>query len=202
MPQGPSPLAGLVARLTDPHDRETYANLVSYFDSLPGDDEMFQLARLLGLLTLVGQSIPEAAAALTAELQAQAKAASAYYERFDDRLNRLPADVTEGVDTSAIAKAMAESVRQAAGKELADVRKLAGEVAEDLRLLSRSARAATVETTAERAKLIQVVLELKPPTEALAKHNQRQQATVRWLLFLSGFLSGILVLAFYVQLTR
>ena len=51
--------------------------LVSYFDSLPPDDEMFRLARLLGLLTLVGQRIPEAAATLTSELQAQAQAASA-----------------------------------------------------------------------------------------------------------------------------
>lgn len=62
MPRCSSPLGGLLARLTDPLDRETYADLVSYFDSLPPDDEMFRFARLLGLLTLIGQRIPEAAA--------------------------------------------------------------------------------------------------------------------------------------------
>jgi len=194
MSHSSSPLAGLVARLTDPHDRETYANLVSYFHSLPPDDEMFRLAHLLGLLTLVGQRIPEAAATLTAELQAHAKAASAYYELFNDRLSRLAAEITEGVDASAVAKAMAESVRQAAGKELMDVRKLAGEVAEDLRLLSRTARIATAEATAERAKLIQQTLDLKTSADAVAKRNQQQKGTIWCLVFLCGSLSVILAL--------
>jgi len=162
-----SPLGDLVARLTDPHDRETYADLVSYFDSLPPEDEMFRLARLLGLLTLVGQRIPEAAATLISELQAQTQAASAYCNVFNNRLDRLAGEITEGVDVSAIARAMAESVRQAAGKELSDVRKLVAEVAEDLRLLSRAARAATAETAADRAKLTQVMLELGSAAAAI-----------------------------------
>jgi hypothetical protein len=199
MPPGSSALAGLVARLTDPHDRETYASLLSYFDSLPADDEMFRLARLLGLLTLVGQRIPEAAATLTAELQAQAKAASAYYELFNDRLNRLAAEITEGVDASAIARAMAESVRQAAGKELVDVRKVAKEVTEDFRLLSRTVRAATAETAAERAKLTQVMLGLMSVAATIERHDRRQKATIRLLLLLSGLISGILVLIISVR---
>ena len=167
MPRCPSPLAELVARLTDPHDRESYADLVSYFDSLPPDDEMFRLARLLGLLTLVGQRIPEAVATFTSELQAQAQAVLASCNIFSSRLDRLAGEIAEGVDTSAIARAMAESVRQAAGKELSDVRKLVAEVAEDLRLLSRAARAATAETAADRAKLTQVMLELGSAAAAI-----------------------------------
>jgi hypothetical protein len=199
MPHDSSPLAGLVARLTDPHDRETYAELVSYFDSLPAEDEMFQLARLLGLLTLIGQRIPEAAAALTTELQAQAKAASACYELFNNRLTWLAAEITEGVDTSAIAQAMAETARQTAGKELADVRILAGEAAEDLRKLSRTARAAVVETATERAKLLHVILDLKVISETVVKRSRQHETVIRWLVFLSGFLSGVLVLISYVQ---
>jgi hypothetical protein len=194
MPQCSSPLAGLVARLTDPHDRETYADLVSYFDSLPADDEMFRLARLLGLLTLVGQRLPEAAATLTAELQAQARVASTYYELFNDRLSRLPAEITHGVDTSAIARAMAESVRQAAGKELVDLQRVAKDLTQDLRLLSRTVRGATVETVAERAKLTQVVLGLMSAAAEIEKRDRRQQSTIRLLLLLSGLLSGILIL--------
>jgi hypothetical protein len=202
MSPGSSPLAGVVARLTDPHDRETYADLVRYFDSLPPDDEMFRLARLLGLLTLVGQRIPEAAATLTAELQVQAKSASAFNELFDDRLHRLAVEITEGVDTSTIARAMAESVRQSAGKQLADVRKLTGEVAGDLRLLSRTARVATVETAAEHAKLTELTLDIRTTTEAVVNCNRQQKSTICWLLFLSGFLSGILALILYIHLAQ
>jgi hypothetical protein len=188
-----SPLADLVARLTDPHDRETYAELVSYFDSLPPDDEMFRLARLLGLLTLVGQRIPEAVATLTIELQAQAQAASVCCNIFKNRLDRLAAEIKEGVDTSAIAKVMAESVRQGAGSELADVRKLASEVAGDLRLLSHTVRGATGETVAERAKLIQLTLELNSAVAAIEKLDRRQEPIIRLLLVVSGFVSGIIL---------
>ena len=188
-----SPLGDLVARLTDPHDRETYADLVSYFDSLPPEDEMFRLARLLGLLTLVGQRIPEAAATLISELQAQTQAASAYCNVFNNRLDRLAAEITEGVDVSAIARAMAESVRQVAGKELGDVRKLAGDVTEDLRLLSRTVRAATGETVAERAKLTQVMLELRSAAATIKKRDNRQELIIRLLFALSGFVSGIIL---------
>ena len=188
-----SPLGDLVARLTDPHDRETYADLVSYFDSLPPEDEMFRLARLLGLLTLVGQRIPEAAATLISELQAQTQAASAYCNVFNNRLDRLAGEITEGVDVSAIARAMAESVRQAAGKELGDVRKLAGDVTEDLRLLSHTVRAATGETVAERAKLTQVMLELRSAAATIKKRDNRQELIIRLLFALSGFVSGIIL---------
>jgi hypothetical protein len=193
MPPCSSPLVGLVARLTDPHDRETFAELVSYFDSLPPDDEMFRLVRLLGLLTLVGQRIPEAVATLTNELQAQAQAASACCNIFNNRLDRIAAEITNGVDTSAIAKAMAESVRQGAGNELADVRKLAAEVAGNLRLLSRTVRAATGETAVERAKLVQLTLDLNSAVATTEKRDRHQEPIIRLLLVVSGFLSGIML---------
>jgi hypothetical protein len=150
-------------------------------------------------LTLVGQRIPEAAARLTSELQAQAKTASACCNVFNNRLDRLAAKSRKGVDTSAVARAMAESVRQAAGKELADVRKLAADAAEDLRLLSRTVRAATGEAAVERAKLTQVMLELKSAAATIEKRERHQTATIRLLLLLSGFISGILVLIVSVR---
>ncbi|MDQ2949455.1 MAG: hypothetical protein M3Y27_26545 [Acidobacteriota bacterium] len=55
-------LTSLAARLTKPEDRETYAGLISYFHSLPSNDEMFEFVELLGLLTLLGQRIPDALA--------------------------------------------------------------------------------------------------------------------------------------------
>jgi NTP pyrophosphatase (non-canonical NTP hydrolase) len=197
-----SHLAGLAGRLTDPQDREAYARLLSYFDSLPPDDEMFRLARLLGLLTLLGQRIPEAAASLTAEMRTQADAASACYKLLDERLDRLVGEITEVIDASTIARAMTESVRQAAGKELLDVGNLAGQVAQDLRLLSRAARVATMETSAECAKLTQLMLDLMVTTEATAKRNRQQKNTAHWLVFLSGFLFGVLALIWYHGFVR
>ena len=35
----PNPLASLAGRLTDPQDRETYAELISYVGALPPSDE-------------------------------------------------------------------------------------------------------------------------------------------------------------------
>jgi len=105
-------LIGLASRLTEAQDRETYAALVSYFDSLPPGDELFRLAKLLGLLSLLGQRLPEAAAQLLAELREQTKAAGHYHAQLDGRLARLPQEIAQGVDTGAIAKAMSESFRQ------------------------------------------------------------------------------------------
>ena len=76
---------------------------------------------------------------------------------------------------------------------MADVRKLAAEVAEDLRLLSRTARAATGETAAERAKLTQLTLELKSAAAAIEKRDRLQEPILRLLLVLSGFVSGIIL---------
>jgi hypothetical protein len=51
----PNGLAALFGRLTDPTDRETYASLISFVDSLPPGDELSRLVELLGLLSLLGQ---------------------------------------------------------------------------------------------------------------------------------------------------
>ncbi|HWF48101.1 MAG TPA: hypothetical protein VG168_13920, partial [Bryobacteraceae bacterium] len=74
----PGALADLAARLTNPEDRETYAALVSYFDSLPPGDELFRLAQLLGLLSLLGQRVPDAINEFLTELRDQTAAAAEY----------------------------------------------------------------------------------------------------------------------------
>ena len=53
-------IASLGSRLTDAADRETYAALISYADSLPPNDEFQKLVQLLGLHTLLTQRIPDA----------------------------------------------------------------------------------------------------------------------------------------------
>jgi hypothetical protein len=104
--------SSLAGRLTEPQDRETYAPLISYVNSLPPGDELFKVVQLLGLLSLLGQRLPDVLAEFLAELRAQTKAAGSYHDKLDERLARLPDEIAQGVDPSAIAKAMSESFRQ------------------------------------------------------------------------------------------
>ena len=59
----PDPLASLAQRLPDPQDREWYAQLVAYIQSLPPNDELVKVAQLFGFLTLLGRELPDAIAA-------------------------------------------------------------------------------------------------------------------------------------------
>jgi len=76
-----SDIAGRAGRLTETQDHERYAALISYLNSLPPGDEFRRLAELLGLLSLLGQRIPDALAELLNELRAQATIASKYHTR-------------------------------------------------------------------------------------------------------------------------
>jgi hypothetical protein len=196
--QAESPMASLAARLTDPQDRESYAALLRYFDSLPANDEMFRLAQLLGFLALIGQRIPEAAAGLLAELQAQAEAARSCYGLFDERCRAMKEEIAAGIDTARIAKAMAESVRQAAGSELGDVRVLAVEVEASLLVLSRTLRLTAAEAAAERAKLLQTTLDLQAATGASLEENERLRIVSSAFAFSTGVLAAFLAIVLVV----
>jgi hypothetical protein len=106
------PLIGLADRLTAPTDKETYAALLSYFDSLPADDDMLKLAQLLGFVTLIGSQLPGALNDLLKEIRAQEASAAEYHERIDTRLAKLPEEIAEGVDPEDLADALSESFRQ------------------------------------------------------------------------------------------
>jgi hypothetical protein len=104
-------LAGLAARLTDPTDRETYAALLLYRDSLPPGDEVRQMLHLFGLLSLLGQRLPDALAESMAQMRQLTERAGEYYGDIDERLANLPAEITAGVDVSAITRTMGEAFR-------------------------------------------------------------------------------------------
>ncbi len=105
-------LTGLVARLTKPEDRETYAGLISYFHSLPDHDELFHIVELLGLLTLLGQRIPAALAEAMTQMGELTTKAGEYYGAIDERLDKLPAEITNSLDMAAIARTIGEAFRQ------------------------------------------------------------------------------------------
>jgi hypothetical protein len=73
---------------------------------------LFRLAQLLGLLSLLGQRVPDAITEFLTEVRDQTVATAEYHAQLDRRLASLPQDITEGVDIGAIAKGMAEAFRQ------------------------------------------------------------------------------------------
>ncbi len=132
-----TPVIDMAGRLIDPQDRETYAALVSYVNSLPPGDELIRLMELLGLLSLMGQRVPDALADLLAELRAQAKAAGDYHAQVDARLADLPKEIAAGVDPKTIAEQMSEVFRQRIEKTgLRDTVGLLGPAVTTLKALS------------------------------------------------------------------
>jgi len=105
-------LNGLAARLTKPEDRETYAGLISYFESLPDHDELFHIVELLGLLSLLGQRLPDALAEAMSQMGSLTDRAGEYYGEIDSRLEALPDQITTAVDIKRMAKEMGELFRQ------------------------------------------------------------------------------------------
>jgi hypothetical protein len=202
-------LAALAGRLTDLEDRESYARLISYVQTLPPGDEFRQQMELLGLLSLIGQRVPVAAAELLAEMRATSKATADYHGKVDERLAGLPSEIAAGVDVDEIAKSMGEAFRQQIGatglQESAvllraaakEITALSGQVATSLKPATREYQTVSATISAELAKLVAA-------SRALERHNaqlvaqQRSsglwwEATLALMLFVLGGLSGILV---------
>jgi hypothetical protein len=118
-----SALASLTEKLPDPQDREWFAGLVSYVNSLPEEDEFVKIAQLFGFLTLIGRELPEnleqerqhfRKLLLDAhgEFKKQIQTNANYHDKLTERLNQLPQEIADGVKPEAIAKSMAEAFRQ------------------------------------------------------------------------------------------
>lgn len=205
----PKTLAVLAERLTDPEDRETYAALISFLDSLPENDELFRLAQLLGLVSLVSQRIPEAMGECLAEFRQQTKAVAEYWRQVDARLASLPGEIAAGVDAGAIAAAMSERFRQqftasglqesatVLGAAAKEIKALSGEIARTLRPVPQEYRSIMTAISEQLAQL-------KAASETLRAHNAelvvRERATARWVdvlvivfVFLAGGWAGMLL---------
>ena len=201
-------IAGLASRLTDTRDRETYAELMCYLNSLPPGDEFRRLAELLGLLSLVGQRLPDAFAEYLAELRQLTGTAGEYYSRVDERLAGLPQEIASGVDARAIAKAMSESFRQQlAATGLQDTAALLRSSAADLKSVTAQVAVAIKPLTSEYKGISATVTaeldKLRAASAQLRQHNAElfaQERANAWLwqgmcalvLFFVGGLCGLL----------
>ena len=197
-----SVLAGLAARLTTPEDRETYAALISYFDSLPPGDELFRLVQLLGLLSLLGQRVPDAITDLLTELREQTAVAADYHAQLDRRLASLPSEIAAGVDAGAIAQGMAEVFRQqlaATGLENSamllrnasrELTALTGQISSSLRPLTQNYKAMAATISTELEKLTAASDRLRDSNAHLLQHERKTTWLFRGLLALVLFLAG------------
>ncbi len=202
-------LADLAARLTEPQDRETFAGLISYFDSLPAGDELLQLAQFLGLLSLLGQRVPEAVRDLLQQLREQTKTSSEYCAQVDRRLARLPQEIAEGVDAGAIAKAVSERFRQqlaATGLEdstvllnasARDIKALSGQISAVLKPAAQEYKGICATISAELTKLTTALRHLQEHNARLIVRERygwwRWQGLLALALFLVGGLCGIAI---------
>jgi hypothetical protein len=215
---GPDPLSSLAARLPDPQDREWYARLVSYIHSLPPTDELVKLAELFGFLTLMGRELPDAIAAEQVKmrefllkaygaLQQEVKTNATYHDKLQDRLNKLPAELADGVKPEAIAKAMGESFRQQLTQTgLEETSQLLRSSVEGLKRVTAALDRAvapiqnqygSLASTIERqvSELSNTSVDLQRQNERLVKQRQEEswslKVAVGALLFILGLFAGL-----------
>ena len=203
----PNALAGLLGRLTDPQDRETYAALISFVGSLPEGDELFRIVELLGLLSLVGQRVPDALAEFLAELRAQTKVAETYRAQVDARLAKLPGEFAAGIDPAAIAREMSERFRQQLqdtglrdtsallASSAKDIRALSVEIAAAVKPAAHEYRCIASTLSSETAKLITAACRVEEHNEQLIVQQRSNswilQVFCALVLFLIGGVCGI-----------
>jgi len=191
-------IVGLVERLTTPEDRETYAELLLYLGRLPPGDDFRKLAELLGLVSLVGQRIPEALRGFLEELRAQTKAAAEYHGQVDARLAALPQEIAGGVDPAAIAKAMSESLRQhLSTTALHDTASLLKAAVITLKSLSAelvtTLQPVNATLSEQTAKLIATGRAVDEQSEFAAQQQNTSKTVLHCVLGLALFLLGVLL---------
>lgn len=189
-------LGNLANQLTDPGDRQTYGELISYVRRLPAGDEFRNLAEMLGFMALLTGRLPDAVASLLLELRAQSTMAADYHGQLNGYLATLPAKIAKELDP--LAKSMGETFRQqiaAAGlREIADSVKLS---ADQVKPLAGQLEGVTATISTQLAHL-------RVASEKLQAHNSRliqQRRKYGWMwqalaglvLLLGGIMLGALV---------
>jgi hypothetical protein len=103
--------------------RAAYYRELLHCNSLPKDDEMLRVLRILQILTYLIQRAPEVVVKerekieqfcedLIDALANALRSTESYHAELDKRLTQLPQEVAKGIQPQAVAKAMFESLRQ------------------------------------------------------------------------------------------
>lgn len=100
-----------------------YYREMMYCNSLPENDEMLRILRILQILTALMEGIPSGVAmerealerlfrGTAADLKTVLSSSESYQKQLDQKLLRLPAEITEGIKSKDIAKTINESLQQ------------------------------------------------------------------------------------------
>ena len=119
----PEDLFEAIASQLEPGQREYFYRRMLYFRHLRPEDELLRVVEAMGLLALLIREAPHAVArerehmaqlleTSLATIHAAGEAGQAYQRQLDGRLRGLPANVAEGINPEAIARAIIESLRQ------------------------------------------------------------------------------------------
>ena len=199
-------LASMAARLTDPGDREAYANLISYVERLPPGDEFRQLVDLLGLLAILAQHIPDAMAEFLETFREERKGALEYHAQVGKLMDRVPKEIAATVDPVAIGVALGENFRQQIAncgvtetvqllnQSVSEVQAISGKLNATLKPLSEEYSRVGSIASGEFGKLTAVVRELEQQNATVITRRRREwtsEILSALVLILIGFVSGI-----------
>jgi hypothetical protein len=138
------------------------------------------------------------------ELRAQATAASNYHAQVDARLASLPDEIADGVDVEALAKDMAESLRQqlaATGLQTTatllrsatkDITVLSGQISAALKPAAQEYKSVSATISSELARLTLASNELRKHNTQLMAQEQTNNWWMQGFLMLAILLAGIL----------
>jgi hypothetical protein len=162
---------------------------------------------LVGLLSLLGQRIPDAAVELLTELRSQTKIAAAFHSQIDERLAGLPGEIAKGVDAGEMVLTLNDSFRQQIeATALENTATLLRESAKDINalssLISDEIKPVTQEYTSMAATISGELDKLTAASRQLQNQNAQllgEQPLNSWIwqgmfiavMFLMGCFCGI-----------
>ena len=92
--------------------RADYYREMRHCQSLPENDEMLRILRIMQFLTLLIERAPDRVVEERARLEALFAEAAAYHRHLDERISGLPPAIAEGIGPDVIAARINESLRQ------------------------------------------------------------------------------------------
>ena len=173
-------LAGLASRLTDSDDRDRYTAILLYLQALPPEDEFRHLAEIMGLLSLLGQRVPDALADAMTELRELTDAAGDYHAKIDERLENLPKEIAEGVDLAAIGEAFRQQLVTTGLENSAamlrtsskEIKSLSDQISSTLKPVSEQYKTISATLSGEVTKLTTALGELRSQNARLVAEQQ------------------------------
>jgi hypothetical protein len=198
-------LLGLAARLVNPIDRESYAELVWWLRSLPPNDEIVKLAQFFGFLTLLTRQLPDMLIGEAQKLHELSETNARYHEALQQRLGQLPAEITAGINLEEFAGVMSERFRQQIAEtgleETADLlescviglKRLSGELARSVQPLVKDYAGIGETVAAQLKKLTEASTELRNHNAQLVAQAAEERWVRRALLYLAIGLLGLFI---------